>query len=174
MSKQQYEVKLLGHAGERRRRAGLEFDRGVATVVELNAEQLAALEADSYFSVTPVGEVANEDETPQLSSLKRAQLDEMAVALGLNPKDYKNIETLVPAIEEAEAAKAKAPEGSEGNDDDNTEEEDEPVVLSELTDEELLIIAEELKVEVPTEGTPEEQRAALIAGIEAAQPKTEE
>lgn len=166
MSKQQYEVKLLGHAGERRRRAGLEFDRGVATTVELDAEQLAALESDSYFSVTPVGEVKNEDEKPQLSSLKRSQLDEMATALGLNPKDYKNIETLVPAIEEAEAAKAKADEG--GSDDDETEEEDD-VVLAELSVEELTVIAVELGINAEELKSEDEDttKLQLIEAIEA-------
>lgn len=172
MSKQQYEVKLLGHAGESRNRAGLYFERGVATTVELDADQLAAIEADSYFSVKPVGEASNDQGSgePSLMEQKRPALDKMATDLGLDPKEYKNKETLVPAIEEAQKAKIEADQnGGTGNDDET-----EDVVLTDLSDEELLVIAEELKVEVSTEGTPEEQRTALIAGIEAAQAKTEE
>lgn len=146
MSKQQYEVKLLGHAGERRRRAGLEFDRGVATVVELDAEQLSALESDSFFSVKPVGEAKNDENSePSLMEQKRPVLDKMAVDLGLDPKAYKNKETLVPAIEEAQAAKSKADEGgSEDENDDDHHEED--VKLTELTVEELTVIATELGI----------------------------
>jgi len=146
MSKQQYEVKLLGHAGERRRRAGLEFDRGVATTVELDAEQLEAIKSDSFFSVKPVGEAEDNSQgggEPSLMEQKRPVLDKMAVDLGLDPKDYKNKETLVPAIEEAQAAKSKADEKSEGNDDEHHEED---VKLTELSVEELTVIATELGI----------------------------
>lgn len=169
-----YEVKLLGHAGERRRRAGLEFDRGVKTTVELDAEQLEALQSDSYFSVKEAGEVASDDNSePSLIDQKRPVLDKMAVDLGLNPKDYKNKETLVPAIEEAQAAKAKADEA--GSSDETEEEDDDEVVLTNLSVEELTVIATELEINAEELKSDDEDttKLKLIEAIEAKNPSGE-
>ncbi len=189
-----YKVRLLAHAGASRRRAGLEFEKGQARTLELTNEQLEALKADSFFSVKVAGEgeagevtsTTSTPEAPNLYAKKRKQLDKMAVKLGLDPKEYKNIETLVPAIEAAqvaadekakaeEAAKTSTPEngdvtppaGDEGSDDDETEEDD--VVLTELSVDDLKVIATELEINTAefNSESEDENKAKLIEAIEA-------
>lgn len=154
-----YKVKLLVHAGPSRRRAGIVFEKGAVSTVELTDEQAEAIKADSYFQITDAGEVASNDDGEKQPT--RKELNARAEELGLDPKDYRNIEQITVAIEEAEKAANDASE-------DETEEEDEDVVLADLSDEELAVIAEELGVEVEKTEDAEADRKALIDAIEAA------
>lgn len=152
-----YKVKLLVHAGPTRRRAGLFFEKGAVSTVELTDEQAEAIKADSYFQITAAGE-AKADEN-EVKPPTRKELNAHAEQLGLDPKEYKNIEQITVAIEEAEAASAKA---------NDVEEEEKDVVLADLSDEELAVIAEELGVTVEKTDDAEADRKATIEAIEAA------
>lgn len=156
-----YKVKLLAHAGVNRRRAGMFFEKGAVSTVELTDEQAEAIKADSYFQITEADDVATEGS--EVKQPTRKELNDRAEELGLDPKAYKNIEQITVAIEEAEAALENDSE-DEGDD----EEEDEDVVLADLSDDELAVIAEELGVEVEKTDDAEADRKALIDAIEAA------
>lgn len=194
MSKE-YKVRLLAHAGQKRRRAGLEFERGVPVTMELDAEQLKALKADSFFSVKEAGEGSDDGgstTTPPakpLAEKKRATLDKMAKKLGIDPKEHKNRETLAVAIEEAQAKADEAagaettppadettPPAGEGSDDgsgDDDEEED--LDLTTLSVDDLKVIATELNINTAdaNSATEEETKAKLIEAIEAEKAKEE-
>lgn len=162
-----YKVRLAAHAGATRRRAGLYFEKGVPQTLELDKEQLEALQNDSYFTVKEAGEgEGSDDDTNQevnLNNLKRSELDQMAKDLKLNPADYNNKEALIAAIE-------AAPEPGEGSDD-----EEEDVVLSELSVDDLKVIATELELNTADYNaeTEEATKAKLIEAIEAAKAKEE-
>lgn len=163
-----YKVRLLAHAGASRRRAGLEFEKGQARTLELSKEQLEALQNDSYFSVKEAD--ASDSGSQEDTSTKpptRKELDARATELGLNPKDYRNIEQVTAAIEEAEKAAEEA--GSEGDD------EEEDLDLTTLSVDDLKVIATELNINTAdlNAETEDQTKANLIEAIEAEKAKEE-
>ncbi len=155
-----YKVRLLAHAGQQRRRGGLTLEKGVPQTVELTKANLEALEADEFIQVKEAGESEGGEQTTTPPAPKRAELDARAVELGLNPKDYKNIEQVTTAIEEAEKA-------LENQDDD--EEEDEDVVLTDLSIDDLKVIATELELNTAdyADEDADTEKLKLIEAIEA-------
>jgi len=157
-----YKVRLLAHAGLHRRRAGLYLEKGVPQTLELSKDQLAELEADEFIQVKEADGVvsnAGEGSTTPPPAPKRAELDAKATELGLNPKDYKNIEQVTTAIEEAEKALE--------NQDDDEEEED--VVLTDLSIDDLKVIATELELNTAdyADEDADTEKLKLIEAIEA-------
>jgi hypothetical protein len=164
-----YKVRLLAHAGPQRRRAGFYFEKGQAQTLELNKDQLEELQSDGYFQVKEAGEGDTADDsqtTPPVKPPTRKELDARATELGLNPKEYKNIEQVTTAIEEAE----KAAEAGEGDD-----EEDEDLDLSTLSVDDLKVIATELNINTAdlNAETEDQTKANLIEAIEAEKAKEE-
>lgn len=163
-----YKVRLLAHAGASRRRAGLEFEKGVPQTLELSKDQLEALQNDSFFQVKEAGEgeesTSSSQTTPPVKPPTRKELDARAVELGLDPKEYKNIEQVTAAIEEAEKA-------AENNDD----EEEEDLDLTTLSVDDLKVIATELNINTADLNADDEEKtkANLIEAIEAEKAKEE-
>jgi len=128
-----------GFPAESRKRAGIYLVKGERLTTELTDEQLKAVKADEWISVKEAdASVSKEDSELDIDSLKRKDLDLVAIELGLDPSDYKNLEELRPAVKEAiakrdrgestppatttpETTSPDGPEGgSEGGDDTTT------------------------------------------------------
>jgi len=181
-----------GFPAENRRRAGIYLTKGERLTTELTKEQLEAVQADEWISVKEADEsVKTEDTELDIDSLKRKDLDLVAVELGLDPSDYKNLEELRPAVKDAiakrdagETTSPKAGEGSsEGGDDTTTppaggegegnDEEEEVVPLTDRPIDELELIAVELNLDVTKVEDEAEYKAALVKAIEDAKPVEE-
>lgn len=187
-----------GFPAESRRRAGIYLTKGERLTTELTKEQLEAVQADEWISVKEAdASVSTEDVELDIDSLKRKDLDLVAVELGLDPSDYKNLEELRPAVKEAiakrdagETTPPEAPQGgSEGGDGTTTPpagegegssegegEGDDDTNLPNLNDktiDELELIAVELNLNVEKVDNEDEYKAALVKAIEDAKPVEE-
>lgn len=167
-----YKVKLAsGFNAAGRTRAGVVLEKGVTSIVELNKEQLAALEADNWIEVSEAPEgatvtgpgesvVENNDEeevvTDPYEGVSFKDLKAQATEKGLDIKGLKSRDAVIAVLEAAKS------EESEDEEDDEEE-----VELSEdMTLEQLKQIAETQGVEdLDTYG--EEDKAKLIEAIEA-------
>lgn len=178
-----YKVKLVqGFNAKGRRRAGVELQKGITQILELNEEQLAALEQDVWVEVSeaPEGSEATEpgqsapeagegdqggsdddeeEDKGPYDGVSFKDLKAQATERGLDIKGIKSRDGVIEVLTAADAA-------GEGDDDD--EEETEEVELSEdMTIEQLKQIAETQGVEDLDQYT-DENKADLIKAIEEA------
>jgi len=170
-----------GFPAENRRRAGIYLTKGERLTIELTKEQLEALHADELISVKEAGaDVKGEDTELDVDALKRKDLDLIAIELGLDPSDYKNLEELRPAVKEAiakrEAGETTSPKAGEGSSEGEGEGDDNETDAPNLQDksvEELSEIAKELSIGVTLGEDVEANKALLIKAIEDAKPVEE-
>lgn len=182
MSNKLYVLRLeAGFPAEHRTRAGIYLTRGERLTTELSKEQLEAVQNDEWISVKEAGDdVKTEDTELDIDKLKRNDLDLIAVELGLDPSDYKNLEELRPAVKEAiakrdagETTTPPAGEGSGEGEGEGNDDETEEVDLTTQSVDELELIAVELNLNVTKVEDQDAYKADLIKAIEDAKPVEE-